>query len=216
MLLLYSYSSKPSRSEKMISTVQLAVLLLSAVVINFSFAQFPMACSDNDSLTNGICCPDAEDGSGMCGGDERGSCQNISIPTSSNARHKQVRDRWPFYFRQVCNCVGNFAGYDCTRCKYGYYGDQCDMKYSGIRKSISQFTSSEWNEYTDILNNTRTYNSSYFVFTEEPTTDTTSFTTLNKAENVSLYKLFVWQHHYVAKDNEKGNINLLYYACMYL
>ena len=194
----------------MISTLQLAVLLLCAVVINFSLAQFPMACSDSNSLTNQICCPNANGGA-VCGGTNRGRCEMITIPASSSAHHKQVRDRWPFYFKRVCKCVGNFAGYDCTRCKYGYYGDQCDMKYSGIRKSISQFSSNEWSEYTDILNKTRTYNSSYFVFTEEPNETNlnkpNTFMILPKAENVSLYKLFVWLHHYVAKDNEKGNVH---------
>ena len=194
----------------MVSISQLAVisLLLSTVVVNFSFAQFPMACSDTDSLTNRICCPVAEDGSGICGGDERGSCMSITIPTGPTAPHRRVRDRWPYYFQQVCQCKGNFSGYDCSRCKYGHYGEQCSMKYTGERRPLSMLSDSEWEDYTDIINMTRSYDSGYFVFTEEPQSDDAAQnTSLNNETNVSLYNLYVWVHHYAAKDTSKGKVN---------
>ena len=70
------------------------------------------------------------------------------------------------------------------------------------RKPISQLSDQEWTDYINILKMTRTNNSGYFVFAEEQSAGNSRPSTL--IENVPLYNLFVWQHHYVAKDSEKS------------
>ena len=197
--------------------MKLILVVLSLIfAIEFVTAQFPMSCSDSNSLRNRICCPDAPNSRGMCGQNAaRGRCVAIdeTLPVQDRENHMYVRDHWPHYFRMVCKCKGNYAGYDCNRCKYGYYGENCMMKSSGERKSISQFTDDEWTKYKNIINMTRNHNTEYFIFTQEPanaqSTPTVEFESLSREENVELYKLFVWQHHYVAKDSEKSKLSFI-------
>lgn len=184
------------------------VLFLSSTLVSFTVAQFPVACTDTTSLTNKVCCPDPGNGAGVCGeSNNRGTCTDILGSTSSqnNQSHRVVRDRWPYYFRRACKCNGNYAGFDCSRCKYGYYGENCQQKTIKERRDISEFMDADWLSYTNILNMTRNYDSDYFVFTQEPQGDdnysSVDLTTLERTGNLKLYNLFVWQHHYVAKDN---------------
>ena len=192
----------------MLSVKLLLVALLSAVAIDSIAAQFPSACSGADSLSTRRCCPDAGSGRGVCGGSAgHGQCVHITVTPSGRSEeesHKVVRDQWPHYFTQVCECSGNYAGVDCSRCKYGYYGDRCSMKSVNDRRPLSAFDAADWSDYKDILNMTRNHNSGYFVFKQEPARGATSFEDLSKAESVTLYNLFVWVHHYAAKDSEKG------------
>ena len=69
------------------------------------------------------------------------------------------------------------------------------------RRPISDLTTSEWTEYINILIASRTHPSGYFVFLEEPTAGS-DVTMLRKTTMVNLYDLFIWQHHYAAKDSE--------------
>ena len=197
----------------MSSATKLIIIVLSLVVAaEFVAAQFPMACSDTNSLRNRRCCPDAGNNLGVCGQDAaRGKCVAIeeASPVQNRLNHMYVRDRWPYYFRMVCTCNDNYAGYDCNRCKYGYYGENCTIKSLRERKSISKFTDEEWSDYKTIITMARNHISEYFIFTEEPANATVNFENLNREDNVELYKLFVWQHHYVAKDSEKSKLVLL-------
>ena len=53
-----------------------------------------------------------------------------------------------------------------------------------------------------------------FVFLEEPAAPDTDLTTLQKT-NVTLYDLFIWQHHYAANDNEntRSKLKLINIRC---
>ena len=69
------------------------------------------------------------------------------------------------------------------------------------RHPISELSDSEWNDYINILKAARNFSSGYFVFLEEPSAPNTDLRTLRKTV-VNLYDLFIWQHHYSAKDSE--------------
>ena len=56
---------------------------------------------------------------------------------------------------------GNYWGYDCTRRKYGYYGEDCSQQQTLPFRSIQQLTYEEWRDYIDIIKMTRTYPSEY-------------------------------------------------------
>ena len=178
--------------------VAFGVIFTMMMMFQPSNGQFPTACMDNTSLQNRRCCPN------NCGGN-RGTCTNINIarPTSEY-NSKTVRNHWPYYYTSVCRCNGNYAGFDCSRCKYGYYGSDCNEKMDCPRRPISELTSQEWTEYINTLIMSRTHQSGYFVFLQEPTGPNHDLRTLNKTVVTSLYDLFIWQHHYAAKDNDNN------------
>lgn len=72
------------------------------------------------------------------------------------------------------------------------------------RRSISEYSQQEWKQYLTILASTKTHHSSYSVFLEEPQTPSSDLSQLNTSP-ITLYELFVWQHHYPAKDNDNQN-----------
>ena len=103
-----------------------SVLFLAGVVatllllqhVQSTSAQIPTVCSDADSLENAICCPTTSDG--VCGENaNRGQCVSLATPPRYDTA--DVRANWPHYFNQTCQCIGNYGGYDCSRCKFGYY-----------------------------------------------------------------------------------------------
>ena len=179
-----------------ISTTLSIVLCSTMMMLQYSNGQFPVECMDDVSLQSRRCCPSS------C--NNRGTCTDLNLDLASLPSQfdsTTVRNNWPYYFTHVCVCNGNYSGFDCSRCKYGYYGNNCSEKIVLDRRSISNLTNSEWTEYITILKNAKNVDSGYFVFLEEPTGPTTDLTTLPKT-TVKLYDLFIWQHHYAAKDNE--------------
>ena len=74
------------------------------------------------------------------------------------------------------------------------------------RRPISELTVDEWAEYIRILRASKNYTSEYSVFLQEDNgSDVTRL--LKTPEPVKLYDLFIWQHHYAAKDNENKDPN---------
>ena len=114
-----------------------------------------------------------------------------------------VRGNWPHYFTKACKCLNNFAGVNCSRCKYGYYGNNCDKKQVLNRYSTQSLTDQQWVKYIDILRAARTYDSGYTIVLNERKPGTTDLETTN----ISLYDMFVWLHHFAAKDSDcKGKM----------
>ena len=169
----------------------LAVLILGG--IELVAAQIPSVCANNDDLQNGTCCPD------NCGGSTRGECVNVSTMCKTdyvyNSQQQQPpndeRFNWPSrIFTQVCQCKGNYGGYDCSECKFGYGGDDCSEKVKNKRTSITA-DNFNWEEYHNHLRRAKeAIQSRYEVYTGGNLTNATSY------KEVSLYNLFVWMHHY--------------------
>ena len=177
-------------------------LLLLQVSIHMSTSQFPTVCMDSTSLSNKKCCP-PYDGS-ECGSDDgRGRCESITLPVDKTMT--SVRDAWPYYFDRVCICAHNFSGYDCGRCKYGHYGVNCNSSIVVDRRPISEYSPHEWEDYVNILAQTKMHDSGYLVFLNEPqsSSDPSQLPQTNN-DIITLYNLFVWQHHYPAKDSENN------------
>ena len=169
-------------------------------------SQIPVSCSDAESLRNMECCPN------NCGGPSRGRCVNIDLPSGFNVFSTDVRANWPHYFRRACSCNGNYGGYDCSRCKYGYYGSNCIKDQNRPRKSIYDLNDMEWQKYIGILKMTRTYPSGYkVVLNENRPGSTNNIMTVD----IKLYNLFIWQHHYAAKNNECDGKDLFIHTCMH-
>lgn len=97
---------------------------VATLLLQGTSAQIPTVCSDADSLEGTICCPATSDG--ICGENaNRGQC--VSLATLPRSDTVDVRANWPHYFTQICQCTGNYGGYDCSRCKFGYYGENCSQ-----------------------------------------------------------------------------------------
>ena len=161
-------------------------------------AQIPAVCATADNLQRMVCCPD------NCGQDEgRGECVDVR-PPMFDSNSTDVRGNWPHYFTRACNCSGNYYGVDCTRCKYGYYGDSCELKQKLERRSTENLSVIEWNNYINILKMARNYDSDYAIVVRELENTTIGATEIaSHTVRTNLYNFFVWLHHYSAKDNER-------------
>ena len=178
---------------------------LFGILSQVGHAQIPTACTDRQSLENLVCCPDTVDG--VCGvSNGRGVCADVNFERY-NTTTTDVRVNWPHYYTRVCKCNGNFGGYDCSRCKYGYYGADCGTKAILPRKPVRDFTDEEWNDFISILRMAKTYPSDYQVVLEESQPGTADLV----MSNVTLYDLMIWLHHYAAKDGSDPCNLLLYY-----
>ncbi len=160
-------------------------------------AQIPAACADATSLQNLECCPATEDG--VCGVDaNRGECAQLDLPSGYSMETSDVRRNWPHYYTRACQCNGNYGGYDCSRCKFGYSGSDCSIKRVLPRRPVASFTDQDWEKYNNILRLAREYESDYVAVLEETVPGNSSLVTAN----TTLYQLFVWLHHYTAKDSQ--------------
>lgn len=168
----------------------LMVITLSPRNVN---SQIPAVCADASSLQNMMCCPS------NCGSDTgRGTCAAVDRPP--DATSDDVRFNWPHYFQRVCQCSGNYSGYDCSRCKYGHYGPNCSMTQILPRRNILILSIPEFTEYIAILQNARSYDSGYVAVLNQLTPGSTNVQTAP----LTLYQTFIWIHHFAAKDSECG------------
>ena len=99
-------------------------------------------------------------------------------------------------YMQACQCNGNYSGYDCNRCKFGHYGPDCSQSQILPRRSIASYNDEEWEELIEIIQLLHSHDSGYTVILEESIPGNSSLL----MTNITLYKLYVWIHHYASKD----------------
>ena len=106
------------------------------------------------------------------------------------------RYNWPArIFTRVCKCTGNWAGYDCSRCKRGYGGTNCAVKQDPVvRRSFLDLSPSEKNRIIEILNMSKYMESDFTVPLIERPNGTDSFKPL------SLFDAFATIHYYSVRD----------------
>ena len=179
------------RSGELLILLAIVLLAIPASLL----AQIPTVCANSQSLESLVCCPTSANG--VCGEDAgRGSCENIILDQYSKDA-TNVRVNWPHYYTRICRCNRNFAGYDCSRCKFGYYGSQCSEKRIFPRKPVRELTDEEWDDFINILRLTRSRDSGYRVVLQETRPGNANL----MMTNVSLYEYFTWLHHYASKDS---------------
>ena len=195
-----------------------AVVLIAVFLAQYAYvdAQIPIPCANPESLNARECCPTPAkfSNAGPCGSNlnpPRGSCQKIKVPASYdvNAGGSDVRINWPLrYFNHACVCKDTYGGFDCGECSFAYNDGMTDargrktclQKTTRERKSLSVLDEGKWKEYLEALNKSKYALSRYVVFTDDFTND--SATLLRSKKNITHYNLFIWMHHFVAKDNE--------------
>lgn len=176
----------------------LMLAFLTATLLVVANAQIPTICADQSSLENLTCCPNTE--YGVCGEDiNRGFCATLDYDFDNATTAARIN--WPHYYTKMCQCSGNFGGFDCSRCEFGYYGPNCSQFQVEGRKPARDLSDEDWNELTDIILATRTTPSGYSVVLVESLPGTWPL----EIVPVTIYEYFVWSHHYGAKD--AGNPN---------
>lgn len=111
-----------------------SVFFLSDLVI----ALIPNACVRN-ATTVGVCCPIPRWSKDVCGGPKRGVCAHIKYSQETIPEIYKFDDRveWPRrFFHSVCHCKGNFFGFDCGECWYGWEGRNCNKRKMILRRNI--------------------------------------------------------------------------------
>ena len=198
--------------------IQKALLLAALTHVLMVNAQIPRLCVNEASITSRECCPiptiPGSEDTLPCGENHgRGECVDISSMCnqfSPQYNENHVRDNWPHYFTRGCKCNGNFAGYDCGECKFGWKGDDCMEKESESRLSVAgllddtEDSERKWNDYKNTLYEAKNTTSTRYVVLTEDVVPGDASTVINSARNITVYDLFVWYHHYVAKDNGKS------------
>ncbi|GAB1605822.1 tyrosinase-like [Argonauta hians] len=174
----------------------IVVLLLSP-----SLAQFPRVCIQNATTPDGICCPTRPGDTLPCGGPERGMCRNIDftneIDLVPQANRMDDRFNWPTrFFKQACDCRGNFDGYMCQHCDYGFTGPDCTVKLRRVRKDYRKLTAEEKNDLLRGILLLGETESEYVVLDTTATADPA----INPVfVNVSIYNYLAYFHYYVAR-----------------
>ena len=122
------------------------IFILFTVIGSMTFivTQIPSACVYNATLPrHNTCCPTDERSGLVCGGQQRGNCVSsdnadlIRLPISTY----QIWHTHMFTHR--CACEGNFTGYMCHECKFGFYGTHCDIERTLIRKDVHSLNAFE-------------------------------------------------------------------------
>ena len=154
----------------------IAYLVLVVVTLPRVEGQFPRVCTDRDSLRDKTCCPTPRDFTTQCGYDGgRGQCQALTIRdwTSKYSHYRPFqmedeRHNWPrALYNKVCICNANYAGYDCSKCAFGYYGKNCTQKKNLIRRNFLNLTAEEKDRFMRYVNMSKHYVSD-FVVTSTP------------------------------------------------
>ena len=96
----------------------------------------------------------------------------------------------------MCQCEGDYSGYDCSRCTFGHYGPNCSQSQDLPRRPLASYTDDDWEDFIEIIQLMRSYDSGYVVILEESLPGSSSWL----MRNITLYNLYVWLHQYASKD----------------
>ncbi|XP_077448792.1 tyrosinase-like [Stigmatopora argus] len=168
--------------------------------------QFPRMCTNRQALLAKECCPPWEGDGSACGAATgRGICGDVVVPENPDGmqypfRGVDDRERWPLvFYNRTCQCMGNFMGFNCADCKFGYYGENCHERRESLRRNVFHLTRPERTRLVSYLNLAKQTPSDDYVVA------TGTYREMGNGSNpafanVSVYDVFVWMHYYVSRD----------------
>lgn len=180
-------------------------------LVRTAFCQFPRPCATSEGLRTKECCPVWGGDGSVCGAlSGRGFCTEVLVsdePDGPQYPHSGMddRERWPLaFFNRTCRCAGNYGGFDCGECRFGYSGSNCAQYRESVRRNIMSLPTAEQRKFVSYLNLAKnTVNRDYVIATG------TRAEMGGNGENpmfsdINTYDLFVWMHYYVSRDTFLG------------
>jgi tyrosinase len=137
-----------------------------------------------------------------CGGPGRGHCarlpnaEEVFRPDDPELKTDD-RLNWPHrFFHYACQCEANYMGYMCQECQFGFRGANCDETHTAIRHNVMQMSDAKKEQFRRVVDMSKSHPSDYVVVANvwdvDPITDP-------KFQEVSVYDLFVYLHHYASR-----------------
>lgn len=171
-----------------------------------SYQQFPRLCATAAALRTKECCPAWEGDGSPCGATSgRGFCQDVQVPDQPDGPQYPFsglddRERWPLvFYNRTCQCVGNFMGFNCAECQFGYFGANCNDRRESLRRNIFHLSRAERTRLVSYLNLAKQTISTDYVVATGTYREMENGTTPMFAD-VSVYDVFVWIHYYVSRN----------------
>uniref|UniRef100_A0A3P8WJV9 Tyrosinase n=1 Tax=Cynoglossus semilaevis TaxID=244447 RepID=A0A3P8WJV9_CYNSE len=192
-------------------------LILFSLMLHFvpTFQQFPRLCTTREALLTKECCPEWEGDGSLCGMNSgRGFCQDVEVSDQPDGPQYPFsglddREKWPLvFYNRTCQCTGNFMGFNCADCKFGYFGEDCSERRESLRRNIFHLSRSERIRFISYLNLAKHTISRDYVVATAPYAQMENGSN-PIFSNVSVYDIFVWMHYYVSRNailGEPGNV----------
>ncbi|KAJ0063482.1 hypothetical protein NL108_002728 [Boleophthalmus pectinirostris] len=185
----------------------LCLLVLLLVLLDCCLCQFPRPCATSEGLRTKECCPVWEGDGSACGAlSGRGFCTEVEVsdePHGPQYPHSGIddRERWPTaFFNRTCRCAGNYGGFNCGECRFGYWGANCAEYRESVRRNILTLSTVEQQKFISYLNLAKNTVSRDYVISTGTRAQMGANGENPMFSDINTYDLFVWMHYYVSRD----------------
>ena len=129
----------------------------------------------------------------------------LNAPNEQDKGTIDARCQWPIaVFESVCECHNNYGGVDCSKCDFGWTGENCEEKAQVVtRKPFQNLNEQEKRALIQATIDLKSEMGQWSVIVGEPHHSTGTVT----LQDVSTYNFLVQIHSYVSRDKMCKNVN---------